>query len=58
MSRRSIWARKDVRLVFGAVGTLLLLSICFDNPNRLATFLGLLVGGLAFASQNAVLSVQ
>ncbi|NVJ10090.1 mechanosensitive ion channel [Myxococcus sp. AM001] len=57
VSRRSIWARKGIRLAFGAVGTLLLLSIWFDNPNRLATFLGLLAGGLAFASQSAVLSV-
>jgi small-conductance mechanosensitive channel len=57
VSRRSIWVRKYVRLAFGAVGALLLLSIWFDNPNRLATFLGLLAGGLAFASQNAVLSV-
>lgn len=57
VSRRSIWVRKYVRLAFGGVGTLLLLSIWFDNPNRLATFLGLLAGGLAFASQNAVLSV-
>jgi small-conductance mechanosensitive channel len=57
VSRRSIWVRKSIRLVFGGVGVLLLLSIWFDNPNRLATFLGLLAGGLAFASQNAVLSV-
>ncbi|WP_141327264.1 mechanosensitive ion channel family protein [Myxococcus sp. AB025B] len=57
VSRRSIWLRKSIRLVFGGVGALLLLSIWFDNPNRLATFLGLLAGGLAFASQNAVLSV-
>ncbi|WP_224240159.1 mechanosensitive ion channel family protein [Hyalangium gracile] len=57
VSRRSIWARKYIRLAFGGLGTLLLLSIWFDNPTRLATFLGLLAGGLAFASQNAVLSV-
>lgn len=57
VSRRSIWVRKYIRLAFGGLGTLLLLSIWFDNPSRLATFLGLLAGGLAFASQNAVLSV-
>jgi small-conductance mechanosensitive channel len=57
VSRRSIWARKYIRLGFGGLGALLLLSIWFDNPSRLATFLGLLAGGLAFASQNAVLSV-
>lgn len=57
VSRRSIWVRKYIRLAFGGLGVLLLLSIWFDNPSRLATFLGLLAGGLAFASQNAVLSV-
>ncbi|MFP2928817.1 mechanosensitive ion channel family protein [Pyxidicoccus sp. 3LG] len=57
VSRRTIWVRKSIRLVFGAIGALLLLSIWFDNPTRFATFLGLLAGGLVFASQNAVLSV-
>jgi small-conductance mechanosensitive channel len=57
VSRRSIWARKYIRLAFGGIGALLLLSIWFDNPSRFATFLGLLAGGLAFASQNAVLSI-
>jgi small-conductance mechanosensitive channel len=57
VSRRTIWARKGIRLVFGGIATLLLLSIWFDNPTRLATFLGLIAGGIAFASQNAVLSV-
>ncbi len=55
-SRRSIWTRKAVRLGAGAIATLLFLSIWFDNPARLATFSGLVLAGLAFASQSAVLS--
>lgn len=55
-SRRSIWVRKSVRLAIGALATLLLLSIWFDDPGRLSTFMGLVVAGLAFAAQNLVLS--
>lgn len=56
-SRRSLWARKSVRLLIGLVSGLLLLSIWFDDPGRLAAFMGLLAAGLAFAAQNLVLSV-
>ena len=56
-SRRSLWARKSVRLIIGFVAALLLLSIWFDDPGRLASFMGLLAAGLAFAAQNLVLSV-
>lgn len=55
-SRRSIWVRKSVRLAIGALATLLVLSIWFDDPGRLSTFMGLVVAGLAFAAQNLVLS--
>jgi small-conductance mechanosensitive channel len=57
VSRRSIWTRKSIRLAFGGISVLLLLSIWFDKPERFATFTGLLAGGIAFASQNAVLSM-
>ncbi len=56
-SRRSIWARKSVRIVIAMIAGLLLLSIWFDDPERLATFTGLVAAGLAFASQNLVLSI-
>jgi small-conductance mechanosensitive channel len=56
-SRRAIWTRKSLRLAFGGVGVLLILSIWFDNASRFATFTGLLAGGVAFASQNAILSI-
>jgi small-conductance mechanosensitive channel len=56
-SRRSIWIRKSVRLAIGAIAGLLLLSIWFDDPGRLASFMGLMAAGLAFAAQNLVLSI-
>ena len=56
-SRRSIWVRKSIRLAIGGLATLLLLSIWFDDPGRLSTFMGLVAAGLAFAAQNLVLSV-
>jgi small-conductance mechanosensitive channel len=57
VSRRSIWTRKGIRLGCGALGVLLLLSIWFDNPARLATFGGLFAAGAAVASQNVIVSV-
>ena len=56
-SRRTLWARKGIRLTIGFVTALLLLSIWFDDPGRLASFMGLLAAGLAFAAQNLVLSI-
>lgn len=56
-SRRTLWARKGIRLTIGFIAALLLLSIWFDDPGRLASFMGLLAAGLAFAAQNLVLSI-
>jgi small-conductance mechanosensitive channel len=56
-SRRTLWARKGIRLAIGLLAGLLLLSIWFDDPGRLASFMGLLAAGLAFAAQNLVLSI-
>lgn len=57
ISSRTLWARKTLRLLIGLLATLLLLSIWFDDPGRLASFMGLLAAGLAFAAQNLVLSI-
>ena len=57
LTRRSIWVRKYVRLAIGALGFALVLSIWFDNPQRLATVTGLVAAGAAVASQNAILSI-
>lgn len=55
-TRRSVWVRKGVSLAFGVLAVLLLFSVWFDRPDRLATFSGLLVAGAAVASQKAILS--
>ena len=55
-TRRSVWLRKGVRLAFGFFAVLLLFSVWFDRPDRLATFTGLMVAGAAVASQKAILS--
>lgn len=56
-SRRILWARKGIRLAIALIAGLLILSIWFDDPARLASFMGLLAAGLAFAAQNLVLSI-
>jgi small-conductance mechanosensitive channel len=56
-SRRTLWTRKGIRLAIGLVAALLTLSIWFDDPARLASFMGLFAAGLAFAAQNLVLSI-
>jgi small-conductance mechanosensitive channel len=50
------WARQGVSLVFAIVTTILLLSIWFRDPARLATGLGLVTAGLAFALQKVITS--
>lgn len=57
LSLKTIWARKGIRLAVGATGLVLIMSVWFDSPQRLATFTGLLAAGAAFASQNAILSI-
>jgi small-conductance mechanosensitive channel len=51
------WARQGVRLATTVVLGLGLVSIWFDDPTRLATVLGLVTAGLAFALQKVVTAV-
>lgn len=51
------WTRQGVNLVSTLVLVLGLLSIWFDDPTRLATGLGLVTAGLAFALQRVVTAV-
>lgn len=57
-SRRSIrvsfWSEQIVHLVMACVFILGLISIWFDEPARLATFLGLVSAGVAFALQRVI----
>ncbi len=56
-ARVQFWARQGVQLSMAIVLVLGMLSVWFDDPTRLATALGLVTAGLAFALQRVVLSV-
>ena len=54
--RITFWARQGISLVTFILGALGFVSIWFDNPARLATGLGLVGAGLAFALQKVITS--
>ncbi len=54
--RVRFWARQGISIVTFVLGALGLLSIWFDNPTRLATGVGLVGAGLAFALQKVITS--
>ena len=56
-TRFQFWARQGVSLVISAIVLLGVMSIWFDNPARLAGFLGLVGAGLAFALQRVITAV-
>jgi small-conductance mechanosensitive channel len=51
------WTRQGINLGFGLLLLLGFLSIWFDDPTRLATGLGLVTAGLAFALQKVITAV-
>ncbi len=53
-SRVKFWIRQAISLVGAMLVLLGLLSIWFDDPTRLATALGLVTAGLAFALQRVI----
>jgi small-conductance mechanosensitive channel len=53
-SRAGFWARQSIRLGAALVLGLGLISIWFDQPARLATALGMVGAGLAFALQRVI----
>ena len=55
--RLTFWVRQGVALGTGLLLILGLVSIWFDDPTRLATGIGLVTAGLAFALQKAVTAV-
>lgn len=55
--RARFWTRQGVQLISTGVLLLLLLSIWFDQPARLALPAGLLTAGLAVALQRVILAV-
>ncbi len=56
-ARASFWFRQGTNIFTAAFFLLCLLSIWFDDPGRLATGLGLVSAGLAFALQKVVTSL-
>jgi len=52
--RRAFWLRQAISITVAMVNILGMLSIWFDDPTRLATALGLVTAGLAFALQQVV----
>jgi small-conductance mechanosensitive channel len=56
-TRFNFWARQAVSLIMALVLVLGVASIWFDDPTRLATVLGLLGAGLAFALQRVITAV-
>ena len=51
------WAGQGLNLVMAVVLILGLLKIWFDNPNRLATAIGLVTAGVAFALQKVITAI-
>lgn len=56
-TRFHFWARQVVSLTIAALLVLALVSIWFDDPSRLATVVGLLGAGIAFALQKVITAV-
>jgi small-conductance mechanosensitive channel len=56
-TRFHFWARQAVSLSLGVLVVLGITSIWFDDPTRLATALGLVTAGLAFALQRVITAV-
>ena len=52
--RFAFWARQAVSIVTALLSLVVLISIWFNDPTRLATFLGLVTAGVAFAMQRMV----
>jgi small-conductance mechanosensitive channel len=52
--RVKFWTRQGIRLTVAVLGVVGLLSIWFEDPARLGTFVGLVTAGVAFALQRVV----
>jgi small-conductance mechanosensitive channel len=56
-TRTRFWVRQGLSLLIALFLILMVLSLWFDDPTRLATALGLVTAGLAFALQKVVTAV-
>lgn len=55
--RIEFWTRQAIHLLIAVILVVGVLSVWFDDPTRLATALGLVTAGLAFALQKVVTSI-
>ncbi|HEX4056512.1 MAG TPA: mechanosensitive ion channel family protein [Tepidisphaeraceae bacterium] len=51
------WIRQGVSVLLAIVTLVGILSVWFDNPTRLATFMGLVTAGVAFALQKPISAI-
>ena len=56
-TRFQFWGKQGVSLVIAAILILGIMSIWFDSPSRLASVLGLIGAGIAFALQRVITAV-
>jgi small-conductance mechanosensitive channel len=56
-TRFQFWAKQGVSLIVAAIVILGIMSIWFDNPAQLASVLGLIGAGIAFALQRVITAV-
>lgn len=56
-TRFQFWAKQGVSLIVAAIMVLGIMSIWFDSPSRLASVLGLIGAGIAFALQRVITAV-
>jgi len=56
-TRFQFWGKQGVSLIVAGILILGIMSIWFDNPARLAAFLGLVGAGVAFALQRVITAV-
>jgi small-conductance mechanosensitive channel len=56
-TRFQFWAKQGVSLVFATILLIGVASIWFDNPTRLASVIGLIGAGIAFAMQRVITAV-
>ncbi len=56
-TRFQFWAKQGVSLVIAAIMLIGVASIWFDNPARLASVLGIIGAGIAFAMQRVITAV-
>jgi small-conductance mechanosensitive channel len=56
-TRFQFWGKQGVSLIIAAIMILGIMSIWFDSPSRLASVLGLIGAGIAFALQRVITAV-